>query len=99
MVQVDCEQGVRPNLICGADNRLEHPLIGICPRSLAYLDDKRGAGIDASLEQPHGLFQVVNVVRPNGIVSVRVAEAYASWHYHNLVSFSTPDCSGSNCLG
>ena len=54
----------------GADDRLEHALVGVVARALGNLDDERRLGRDAALEQAHGLLGVVDVVRADGEFAV-----------------------------
>ena len=70
MVQVDGEDGLREDFVGDADHRLEHLLVGVGAGALADLDDEGGLAVYAAAEQAHGLLQVVDVVRADGILSV-----------------------------
>ena len=69
----------------GADDGLEHALVGVFARALGDLDDERRLAGDAALEQAHGLLGVVDVVGADGVLAVGELEELGGGDDHNIV--------------
>jgi hypothetical protein len=59
--------------------------VGVRAGALANLNNKRGFAIDAALEQTHGLFKVIDVVRSNGILAISSFEEFLSRNDHGVI--------------
>ena len=70
VVEMDRENRVGVHLLRGADHRLEIAFIGIFPRTPAELDDEGRLALDIALEQADGLFQIVDIVSADGVLTV-----------------------------
>ena len=58
----------------GADDGLEHALVGVLARALGDLDDEGGLRLEAAAKEPHRLFGVVDVVGADGVFAIGVLE-------------------------
>ena len=85
VVEMDGEDGLGENLAGGADDGLEHALVGVVARALGDLDDERGLGVDGALEEAHGLLGVVDVVGADGVFAVGVFEELGGGDDHGDV--------------
>ncbi len=74
VVEVHGEDRLGEDLAGRADDRLEHPLVGVFARALGDLDDEGRLRVDAAPEQAHGLLGIVDVVRADGVLAVGVLE-------------------------
>ena len=84
VVEVDGEDHLGKDLVGRADHRLQEPLVGVAAGAAGNLEDERGTLgrvgrlvvrlrlAQIAAEQAHGLFEVVDVVRPHGILAVGV---------------------------
>ena len=70
VVEVHGEDRLGKNLAGGADDRLEHALVGVVARALGNLDDERRLRLDAAPEEAHRLLDVVDVVGADGVLAV-----------------------------
>jgi hypothetical protein len=70
VVEVNGEDALGEDVGSGADDGLDHALVGVGPRALGELDDERRLGDGGALEQAHGLLSVVDVVRADGELAV-----------------------------
>ena len=82
VVEVHREDGVRKDLVGGADDRLEHLLVRVFARALGDLDDKRGLRLEAAAEQAHRLLRIVDVVGADGVFAVGVFEQLGRCNDH-----------------
>ena len=82
VIQMDGKDCFREDLVTGADDGFQHPLVRVRARSLGNLDDERGLGIDAALEQAHGLLRIVDVVRADGVLAVGMLKQRFGRHDH-----------------
>ena len=89
VVQVDGEDGLWEDLVCGADDALEHQLVGVAAGALGDLDDERSLAGDIAAEEAHALFQVVDVVGADGVLAVGVLEEFLRGDNHR---FGIPMC-------
>ena len=65
----------------------EHHLVRVGAGALADLDDERRLAVDAAAEQAHGLLQVVDVVRADGIFAVgQLKQFLGGDDHHDLAS-------------
>ena len=87
VVQMNREHRGRENLVGRRDQGLEHLLVGVGPRALGELDDERGLAVEVALEQAHGLLQVVDVVRADGVLAVGVFEQFFGCDDHVSIPF------------
>ena len=68
----------------GADDGLEHALVGVFARPLGNLDDERGLRLDAAAEEAHRLLGVVDVVGADGVLAVGVFEELGRGDDHGM---------------
>jgi hypothetical protein len=74
VVQVDGEHGVGEDLVGRLEHDLEHPFMRVRTSALGDLDDEGGLAAHVPLEKAHALLEIVDVVRPDGILAVGVLE-------------------------
>ena len=84
VIEVDGEDHLGKDLVGRADHRFEEPLVAVAAGAAGNLEDERGARgrVDRVLvrlrlaqiaaEQADGLFEVVDVVGPDGVLAVGV---------------------------
>jgi hypothetical protein len=70
VVEMHREDAFGENFRGGADNGLDHALVGIAASALGKLDDERRLCLGGALEEAHGLLGVVDVVRADGEFAV-----------------------------
>ncbi len=88
VVEVDGEDRLRKDLVRGPEDGLEHALVGVGPGALADLDDERRLAIHVAAEQAHGLFQIIDIVGSDGILSVRRRKQLFGCYDHRFTPFS-----------
>ena len=90
VVEVDGVDRVREDHAGGADDGLEHALVGVAARALGDLDDKRRLRLDSTLEEAHRLLGVIDVVGADGVFAVGVFEELSGRDDHgNKVEISS----------
>ena len=70
MIEMHGKDRVLEHFFRRADQRLEHPFVGVLPRAFRKLDNERRLALHVAAEQPEDLFHVVHVVSADGKFSV-----------------------------
>ena len=81
------ENGIREDLVGGADETFQHGLMRERARPFADLDDECSLAVHIAAEQTHGLFQVVDIVRADGVLAVGKLEQFLGGNNHEMSLF------------
>jgi len=70
VVQVNRKNGFRIDFISGANQSFKKSLISIAASTLADLNDKRRLRVEVAAEQANNLFEIVDVIGANGVLTI-----------------------------
>ncbi len=82
VVEVDGVDRLGEDIVGGADEGLEHPLVGVFARSLGELDDEGGLGGHAAAEEAEDLLEIIHIVGPDGEFAVGHLEEFGGGDDH-----------------
>jgi hypothetical protein len=68
---VDGKDGLREDFVGSPDQAFEHRLVREASGAFADLDDKRRLAVHVAAEKTHGLFKVIDIIGPDGILAIR----------------------------
>ena len=70
VIEVHRKDGLREDLVSGADHILEQLLICVGTGASGNLNDERSLGLDIAAEKPHYLLGIVDIIGANSVFAI-----------------------------